>query len=68
VPSPAVLFIGLMAGVIGVAYFIYGKKNQRLAPMVAGVLLCVYPWIFDSVVWLLLVGAALVAAPFVIDY
>jgi uncharacterized membrane protein len=67
-PTPAVLFINLLAGVIGAAYFIYGKKQARMVPMVAGVLLCVYPWFFDSVLWLVVIGLALVAAPFVIDY
>ena len=61
------LFIGLMAGVFGMAYFSYGKKQKNLAAMIAGVLLCIYPYFFDSVLWLCVVGAALLVAPFVID-
>jgi hypothetical protein len=62
------LIIGFIAGVFGVAYFVYGKKQAKLVPMVAGVLLCVYPYFLDSVLWLVVVGAALLAAPFVIDF
>jgi hypothetical protein len=57
-----------MAGIVGAAYFMYGRKQGRIVPMIAGVLLGIYPWFFDSVIWLLVVGALLVAAPFVIDY
>jgi len=68
VPSPSVLLIGMFAGVFGVAYFVYGKKQAKLVPMVAGVLLCIYPYFIDGVVWLSIVGILLLAAPFVIDY
>jgi len=66
--SPAALFIGLMAGVVGAAYFLYGKKQARFAPMICGALLCVYPWFVTSVLWLSIVGLALMAAPFFIDF
>jgi len=65
--SPASLFIGLIAGAFGVAYFVYGKKQAKLVPMVSGVLLCVYPYVFESVLWLVVIGLALIAAPFFID-
>jgi hypothetical protein len=58
----------MLAGVFGVAYFVYGKRQAKLVPLIAGVLLCVYPYFFDSVLWLSIVGLMLLAAPFVIDY
>jgi hypothetical protein len=58
----------MLAGVFGVAYFVYGKKQTKLVPMVAGVLLCIYPYFIDSVLWLSIVGILLIAAPFVIHY
>ncbi len=61
------LFIGLMAGVFGMAYMMYGRKQARIAPFVAGLGLCIYPWFTESVPWLLVIGGALIAAPFVID-
>lgn len=62
------LFVGFLAGAFGVAYFVYGKRQTKLTPMIAGVLLCIYPYFIESVLWLCIVGALLLAAPFVIDY
>lgn len=67
-PSGSTLLIGMIAGVFGVAYFMYGKRQAKLVPLVAGVLLCVYPYFIESVLWLSIVGIFLLAAPFVIDY
>jgi len=68
VPSGESLVIGMFAGVFGVAYFVYGKRTGKLAPLAAGALLCVYPYFIDSVLWLCVVGILLLAAPFVVDY
>ena len=62
------LFAGLIAGAFGMAYFVYGKRNQKLVALCSGMALCVYPYFFDSVLWLCVVGVALPAAPFVVDY
>ena len=62
------LFVGMLAGVFGVAYFVYGKKQAKFTPMLAGVVLCIYPYFIDSVLWLCLIGGLLMAAPFVIDF
>jgi hypothetical protein len=62
------LLIGMIAGAFGVGYFMYGKKQQKLVPMLAGVLLCVYPYFTDNAFVLIAIGVALLAAPFLIDY
>jgi hypothetical protein len=67
-PSATSLFFGIMAGAIGLAYFIYGKRQARAIPMVAGIVLCIYPYFTDSLLWLTVIGLALAAAPFLIDY
>jgi hypothetical protein len=61
-------FVGLVAGAFGMAYFVYGKRQAKLVPMLAGIALCLYPYFLDSVLWLCLVGAVLLVVPFVIDY
>jgi hypothetical protein len=60
------LIIGGVAGISGAAYFIYGKKEQRPVPLLAGALLCVLPYFIGDMTVLLLVCVALLAAPFVI--
>ena len=62
------LIVGVIAGAIGVGYFIYGKRQARLTPLLAGVLLCIYPYFTDSLLWLSVIGLALVVAPFLVDF
>ena len=62
------LLFGIIAGAIGVGYFIYGRRQTKFVPLIAGMLLCVYPYFTDSVLWLSVIGLILVAAPFVIDF
>jgi hypothetical protein len=62
------LFVGLIAGVFGMAYFVYGKRQAKLSAMLAGVALCIYPYFIDSLLWLCVIGILLLIVPFVIDY
>ena len=62
------LLIGVVTGAVGVGYFIYGKRQAKFVPLIAGMLLCVYPYFVHSTLWLVLVGLALLAAPFVVDF
>ena len=66
--TPTTLAIGILTGAVGVGYFVYGKRQARFAPLLAGMMLCVYPYFVDSVLWLCVIGAALLAAPFLIDF
>ncbi len=62
------LWVSVVAGAIGMGYFIYGKRQAKYVPMIAGVLLCVYPYFVESLLALSVIGLLLVAAPFLIDY
>ena len=62
------LFVGLIAGVFGMAYFVYGKRQTKIVAMISGVMLCIYPYFIDSLLWLCVVGGLLLIAPFVFDY
>jgi hypothetical protein len=62
------LFFGIFAGAIGVAYLVYGRRQTKLVPVIAGLLLCIYPYFVESWLWLGVVGALLLAAPFVFDF
>jgi 4-hydroxybenzoate polyprenyltransferase len=43
------LLASLFAGLIGAAFFMYGKRQGRLPQMVVGVALVVYPYFVSSV-------------------
>lgn len=62
------MIAGMIAGVFGTAYFVYGKRQPKFAPMICGVALCVYPYFIDNLVWLCVIGAVLLVVPFVTDY
>ena len=60
------LVASVFLGIVGSGYFMYGKKAHNPVPLVSGVLLCVFPYFIDSFLWTLVIGAALMAAPFAI--
>ena len=65
-PTPAELFGSLLFGAIGLAAFLYGKKNAAPKPMVIGLVLMIFPY-FVPQTWLLYgVGCALTALLFVL--
>ncbi len=67
-PSVSTFVIGIITGALGIGYIMYGRRQTKFLPLIAGVSLCVYPYFIDSVVWLCIVGALLLAAPFIIEF
>jgi hypothetical protein len=66
-PSGSVLFVWIIAGAIGAAYFMYGKRQEKIVFLVAGICLCIYPYVVHSLALGILVGLGLAAAPFLLD-
>ena len=62
----SLLMWGVLFGAIGLGFFVYGKKQGALAPLVCGLGLMVVPYFIDNTFALVAVGVALVAAPFLI--
>lgn len=60
------MLIGILAGIVGGGYFLYGKKTSKISPMVCGVGLMVYPYFVESVWVLLAIGVVLCVAPFIV--
>ena len=67
-PDANTLWFGIIAGAIGMGYIVYGRRQARFVPAIAGVLLCAYPYLVDSLLWLSVIGAMLIAAPFFFDF
>ena len=64
--NPWAIFWGLLFGSIGFGFFIYGKKQQRLVFLVAGLVLMVFPYFIDKSLLIFIVGTVLTAVPFLI--
>ncbi len=60
--DPGSLFLSLLISVVGLGFFIYGKKQRRAPQLVAGVVLMGYSYFVSSVVWMLVIAAAVLAA------
>jgi hypothetical protein len=60
----AVLLWGLLFGSIGFGFFLYGKKQKAVVPIIAGIALCVVPYFIANVYILVTVGVVLMAIPF----
>ena len=60
----ASLLWGFLFGSIGVGYFVYGKKQQRLVPLLCGIALMVFPYFVSSSIALVLIGGFLLALPY----
>ncbi len=58
------LLWGLIFGSVGLGFFIYGKRQKAVVPMVCGMILMIYPYFISSTGLLVSVGAALIAIPY----
>lgn len=58
------LWWGLLFGSIGLGFFIYGKRQRLVVPLLCGLALMIFPYFVSSTILLVLVGAALVALPY----
>jgi len=58
------LFTGMIFGLIGIGYFIYGKKRQRMALLFAGIALNVVPILVTNIYVLVITGIILIILPY----
>jgi len=58
------LFLGLLFGSIGLGFFIYGRKQRTVVPLLCGLALMAVPYFIPNALLLFLVGAVLVAIPY----
>ncbi len=62
--SMSLIFFGLLFGCIGLGFFLYGKNQRAVVPLVCGLLLMGVPYFIPSTVVLVLVGMTLCAIPY----
>jgi hypothetical protein len=62
--SEAELLWGVLFSSVGLGYFIYGKKQRTIVPLICGVALMVYPYFMTSLILMVVVGFVLVAIPY----
>jgi len=55
---------GVIFGSIGFGFFLYGRKQRAVVPLLVGLALMVIPYFIPNIVVLVLVGSGLVALPY----
>ena len=66
--NTASLLWGLLFGSIGLGFFIYGRKQRTVVPLVIGLALMIFPYFVSSTVLLVAVGAVLIAVPYFVRF
>jgi hypothetical protein len=62
--STSSLVWGLLFGSVGLGFFMYGRKQKAVVPLVCGLVLMVFPYFISNTVLLVIVGVALMAIPY----
>lgn len=58
------LLLGLLFGSVGLGFFIYGRKQRAVVPLICGFVLMVVPYFISNALVLFCIGAVLVAIPY----
>jgi hypothetical protein len=58
------LLWGLLFGSIGLGFFVYGRRQKTVVPLVCGVALMIFPYFVSNTVLLVIVGVVLIAIPY----
>ena len=59
--NAAWLWWGLLFGSFGLAFFVYGKKQRAIVPLVCGLALMIYPYFVSSTLPLVIIGVVLIS-------
>jgi hypothetical protein len=57
---------GMIFGSIGLGFFVYGKKQKTVIPLISGIGLIVVPYFISNIYLLVLSGMVLIALPYFI--
>jgi hypothetical protein len=61
------LMWGLLFSSVGFGFFLYGKKQKAVVPLVCGLVLMVLPYFITNIALLVASGAALMVIPYYIS-
>ena len=62
------LLLSILFGSIGLGYFVYGKKQKLVVPLVCGLALMIFPYFIANAIVLVAVGVALAAFPYFVRF
>lgn len=62
--TASALLWGVLFGSIGLGFFIYGRKQRAVVPLMCGLALMVFPYFVGNTFWLLAIGVVLMSIPY----
>ncbi|HSI52133.1 MAG TPA: hypothetical protein VLA61_28025 [Ideonella sp.] len=62
--STATLLLSVLFGAIGSGYFLYGRKQRAVVPLLCGLALIVMPYFIPNAALLVVAGVAVSAIPY----
>lgn len=62
--NPSALLWGLLFSSIGLGFFLYGKKQRAVVPLICGLALMIYPYFISNIAMLIVIGVVLAAIPY----
>jgi hypothetical protein len=64
--NASTLFLGVIFGSFGLGFFVYGKRQKVIMPLISGIGLMVLPYFLSNLTLLILSGIILIALPFIL--
>lgn len=58
------LLWGLLFGSIGLGFFMYGRKQRAVVPLICGLVLMFFPYFVSNTMLLVAIGVALIVIPY----
>ncbi len=58
------LLWSVLFGSVGLGFFVYGKQQRAVVPLVCGLTLMAFPYFVSSTILLVILGIALMALPY----
>lgn len=58
------LLWGVLFGSAGLGFFVYGKKQRAVVPLVCGLVLMIFPYFVSNTLLLVAIGIVLIAIPY----
>jgi hypothetical protein len=62
--NEASLLWGLLFGSIGIGFFMYGRRQRRVVPLLCGLALIGFPYFVSNTSLLVAIGVLLIAIPY----
>jgi predicted membrane protein len=58
------LLWGLLFSSIGLGFFVYGRRQKKVVPLVSGLALMIFPYFVSNTILLVTFGIVLIAIPY----